>query len=212
MLRVGILGVQGDIEEHTLSILKVMKSNGLKGEVLQVKSNGELSSIDGLIIPGGESTNIGGLISSRGLLKPIRDRLYNGMPALGTCAGLIVLAKKCYDRVVGDKSQPTLGVMDVVVERNSYGRQKESFEADLDIPILGAEKFRGVFIRAPTIVDIGSNVKVLSRLNDSIVAVQEGNIIGTTFHPELVEDTRLHRYFLEIIEGNIPQSKPRFLP
>ncbi|MEM2107585.1 MAG: pyridoxal 5'-phosphate synthase glutaminase subunit PdxT, partial [Candidatus Bathyarchaeia archaeon] len=120
----------------------------------------------------------------------------------GTCAGLIVLAKKCYDRVVGDKSQPTLGVMDVIVERNFYGRQKESFEADLDIPILGAEKFRGVFIRAPTIVDAGPNVKVLSRLNESIVAVQEGNMIGTTFHPELVEDTRLHKYFLEIIEGN----------
>lgn len=202
MLKVGIVGVQGDIEEHKLSVLKAMESKGLGGEVLQVKSIDDLSSIDGLIIPGGESTSIGGLLSSRGLLKPIRERLYEGMPALGTCAGLIVLAKKCYDRVVGGKSQPTLGVMDVVVERNSYGRQRNSFEADLDIPVLGVEKFRGVFIRAPTIVDAGSNVKVLSRLNDSIVAVREGNMIGTTFHPELVEDTRLHKYFLDIIEGN----------
>lgn len=202
MLKVGIVGVQGDIEEHALSVLKAMEGKGLIGKVLQVKSSDELSFVDGLIIPGGESTSIGSSLSSRGLLKPIRERLYDGMPALGTCAGLIVLAKKCYDRVVGDKSQPTLGVMDVVVERNFYGRQKESFEADLDIPILGAEKFRGVFIRAPTIVDAGPNVKVLSRLNESIVAVQEGNMIGTTFHPELVEDTRLHKYFLEIIEGN----------
>ncbi|MGQ9543963.1 MAG: pyridoxal 5'-phosphate synthase glutaminase subunit PdxT [Candidatus Bathyarchaeia archaeon] len=207
MLRVGILGVQGDIEEHTSAVKMALKNKGLTGEVVQVRSSGEVSTIDGLIIPGGESTVIGNILSSRGLLKPIRERLYDSMPALGTCAGIIVLAKKCYDRVVGEKEQPTLGVIDVIVERNSYGRQRESFEADLEIPILGEEKFRGVFIRAPTIVEIGPKVEVLSRLNESIVAVQEGKIIGTTFHPELVEDTRLHSYFLDLIGSNLQGPK-----
>jgi 5'-phosphate synthase pdxT subunit len=113
------------------------------------------------------------------------------------------LAKKSYDKVVGEKEQPKLGVMNVTVERNSFGRQKESFEAELEIQKLGNEKFKGVFIRAPSIIEVGSHVQILSKLNDLAVAVQEGNIIGTTFHPELIGDIRLHKYFLTTIIHNL---------
>jgi len=195
-LTVGVLGIQGDVEEHIASIKQTLSKTRLAGNARWLKSVKDAASVDGLIIPGGESTVIADVLSSRGILQPIKDRIYNGLPVLGTCAGLIILAKRSYDKVVGEKDQPKLGLMDVVVERNFFGRQRESFEADLEIPAVGEEKFKGVFIRAPSIIEVGSNVRVLSKLNGIAVAVQEGNMIGTSFHPELADDLRLHNYFL----------------
>ncbi len=198
-LTIGILGLQGDIEEHTAAILLALEKEKIEGSATPVKTAKDVEAIDGLIIPGGESTVIGQMASFNRTLESVKQRIDNGMPVLGTCAGLIMLAKKTYDRVVGEITQPTLGVMDIVIQRNSFGRQRESFEADLDIPILGERKFKGVFIRAPTIREAGSDVKTLSRFNDTIVAVKERNIIGTAFHPELTDDSRLHEYFLHNI-------------
>jgi 5'-phosphate synthase pdxT subunit len=122
------------------------------------------------------------------------------MPVLGTCAGLVLLSKNVLDRVVGKTNQPSLSLMDVVVERNAFGRQRESFEADLDVPALGKKTFKGVFIRAPAVREIGPQVNVLSKLNDVIVAVQQSNMIGTSFHPELTEDTRFHEFFINVVK------------
>jgi len=119
------------------------------------------------------------------------------MPVLGTCAGLIMLSKRAYDRVIGETKQKLFGILDVVIERNAFGRQHESFEVDLDIPILGRDPFRGIFIRAPIIDNIGENVTIITKLNDKIVAVKQNNVIGTSFHPELSTDRRLHELFIK---------------
>ena len=195
---IGVLGLQGDVEEHIAMTKLALARMNLSGEVIWAKRLEDIEHVDRLIIPGGESTVIGRLAEYRGVLKAVKKRIYGGMPVLGTCAGLIMLAKKVYDRVVGDVEQPILGVMDVVVERNAFGRQRESFEADLNIPVLGCKPFRGVFIRAPAIRDAGPEVRPLCKLNGTIVAVQQYKMIGVSFHPELTNDTRLHRYFLKI--------------
>jgi len=202
-LTVGIVGMQGDLEEHTESVKHTLSEMDLVGDVRWIKSAKDIGSINGLIIPGGESTVIGNILSSRQMLQPIKNLIYNGLPVFGTCAGLIILAKKSYDKVVGEKDQPKLDLMDVTVERNSFGRQKESFETELDFQTLGNEKFKGVFIRAPSIVEVGSNVQILGKLNGLAVAIQEGNMLGTTFHPEVVDDIRLHKYFITMIISNL---------
>ena len=202
-LTVGILGLQGDIEEHIAMTKLALSQMRLKGEVIWAKTLKDIERIDRLVIPGGESTVIGRLADYNRTLKVIKERIYDGMPVLGTCAGLIMLAKNVYDRVVGEVEQPILGVMDIMVERNAFGRQRESFEADLNIPVLGEEPFRGVFIRAPIIRDVGPQVKPLCTLNEMIVAVQQYNMIAVSFHPELTNDTRLHQYLLK----NIIQEK-----
>ena len=202
-LTVGIVGMQGDVEEHIAFVKQTFTDMGLTGDIRWIKSAEDIVSIDGLIIPGGESTVIGNILSSRQMLQPIKDLLYEGLPVFGTCAGLIILAKKTYDKVVGEKDQPNLDKMNLTVERNSFGRQKESFETDLEIQTLGNQKFKGVFIRAPSIIEVDSNVQILSKLNGLAVAVQEGNILGTTFHPELTDDIRLHKYFLTLINNNL---------
>ena len=199
---VGVFGLQGDIEEHIAITRLALTRMGLDGDVIWAKTVKDIEQADGLIIPGGESTVIGRLADYNRTLKTVKEQIYNGMPVLGTCAGLIMLAKKVYDRVVGKIEQPILGVMDIVVERNAFGRQKESFEADLNIQVLGDKPFKGVFIRAPIIRDIGPEVKPLCRLNETIVAVQQYNMIGVSFHPELTNDTRLHQYFLKRLLSN----------
>ncbi len=205
-LTVGILGLQGDLEEHAAAIRLALDRKKFDGSVALVKTAKDAETVDGLIIPGGESTVIGRLAAFNRTLDSIKQRIGDGMPVLGTCAGLIMLAKKTYDRVLGETTQPLLGVMDIVVQRNSFGRQRNSFEADLEIPILGEKKFKGVFIRSPTIREAGPNVTTLSRFNDTIVAVKEDNIIGVAFHPELTDDSRLHEYFLHsITETSIAQ-------
>jgi len=204
---IGILALQGAIEEHTAMTKLAFKQMGIDGYVRQVKSVEEVNAIHGLIIPGGESTVIGRLSSLNQTLQVVKKRIYDGMPVLGTCAGLVLLAKKVYDRVLGETSQPTLNVMDVVVERNAFGRQRESFEAELEIPTIGEKKFKGVFIRAPAVREVGSQVKVLSTLGNVIVAVQQGNMIGTAFHPELTEDTRIHQLLINmVIDACPPQT------
>jgi 5'-phosphate synthase pdxT subunit len=204
---IGVLALQGAIEEHTAMTKLAFKQMGVDGYVRQVKSVEEVNAIHGLIIPGGESTVIGRLSSLNQTLQVVKKRIYDGMPVLGTCAGLVLLAKKVYDRVLGETSQPTLNVMDVVVERNAFGRQRESFEAELEIPTIGEKKFKGVFIRAPAVREAGSQVKVLSKLGNVIVAVQQGNMIGTAFHPELTEDTRIHQLLINmVIEACPPQT------
>lgn len=199
-IKIGVLGIQGDIEENILSTEKALKNQNLQGTVESVRYSESIEELDGLILPGGESTVIGSLLSIHGkVFQTIEKRITEGMPVLGTCAGLIMLSKRAYDKVVGETKQKLFGMLDVVIERNAFGRQHESFEVDLEIPILGRDLFRGIFIRAPIINNVGENVTILTKLNDKIVAVKQNNIIGTSFHPELSTDRRLHELFIKDI-------------
>lgn len=197
-IKIGGPGIQGDIEENILSIAEALKNLNLQGTVESVRYSESIAELDGLILPGGESTVIGNLLSIQGnIFQTIKKKITEGMPVLGTCAGLIMLSKRTYDKVVGETKQKLFGVLDVVIERNAFGRQHESFEVDLDIPILGKELFRGIFIRSPIINNVGESVNILTKLNDKIVAVKQNNIIGTSFHPELSTDRRLHELFIK---------------
>lgn len=199
-IKIGVLGIQGDIEENILSTEETLKNQNLQGTVESVRYSESIAELDGLILPGGESTVIGSLLSIHGkVFQTIEKRITEGMPVLGTCAGLIMLSKRAYDKVVGETKQKLFGMLDVVIERNAFGRQHESFEVDLEIPILGKDLFRGIFIRAPIINNVGENVTILTKLNDKIVAVKQNNIIGTSFHPELSADRRLHELFIKNI-------------
>lgn len=199
-IKIGVLGIQGDIEENILSTAEALKNLNLQGTVESVRYSESIAELDGLILPGGESTVIGNLLSIQGnIFQTIKKKITEGMPVLGTCAGLIMLSKRTYDKVVGETKQKLFGVLDVVIERNAFGRQHESFEVDLDIPILGKELFRGIFIRSPIINNVGESVNILTKLNDKIVAVKQNNIIGTSFHPELSTDRRLHELFIKDI-------------
>jgi 5'-phosphate synthase pdxT subunit len=193
--RVGVLAVQGDVEEHIKAVERALEE---EGEVILVKTPNHVDSIDSIVLPGGESTAIGSLSMLNGTLSRLGSRLKEGLPALGTCAGLILLSKKSRDRVLGTTNQPLLGVLDVEVNRNAFGRQSESFETDIIIPKIGEKPYHAVFIRAPVITSVGSEVEVLARTEEGVVAVQQGNIIATSFHPELSGDSRLHRYFLSL--------------
>jgi 5'-phosphate synthase pdxT subunit len=203
-LTIGVLGFQGDIEEHLASTKIALQRMAIAGSAIVAKTPDAIDALDGLIIPGGESTVMGSLSTFNMTISRIKERIQAGMPALGTCAGVIMLAKHTKDRVVGETGQPLLGTLDIGVERNSFGRQSDSFEADLEMPIIGENRFRGVFIRAPAITDVGPKTKVLSKLDGKIVAVQEGRTIGLTFHPELARDTRLHEHFLRIVGDGQP--------
>jgi 5'-phosphate synthase pdxT subunit len=198
-MKIGVLGFQGDIEEHVAATKEVLKKLNIDGSVAVVKTPDELQEIDALIIPGGESTVIGGLALFNKSLSVIKDKIRNGMSVFGTCAGMIMLASRTYDRVVGETKQPLIGALEILVERNSFGRQRESFETELDVSINGMEKLKGVFIRAPSIKEVNQGVETLAKLDGQIVAVRQNNIIGTCFHPELSGDTRLHEYFVKMI-------------
>jgi 5'-phosphate synthase pdxT subunit len=187
-MKIGVLALQGAFKEHIEALRK------LGADTVEVRLPEQLEGLDGLIIPGGESTTIGKLAAEYGLQEAIRRYSEAGNPVYGTCAGMILLS-----RDVG-RDQPLLGVMDVKVERNAFGRQLDSFETDLDIPALGAQPFPAVFIRAPRIESVGDGVQVLARLPDSTpVAARQGNMLVTAFHPELTEDLRFHRYFLDFV-------------
>ncbi|MBE4907787.1 pyridoxal 5'-phosphate synthase glutaminase subunit PdxT [Bacillus luteolus] len=188
MVKIGVLGLQGAVREHVRSI------EASNAEAVVVKKIEQLDELDGLIIPGGESTTMRRLIDKYDFMDPLREFAASGKPMFGTCAGLILLAKN----IVG-YDQPHLGLMDITVERNSFGRQRESFEAELMIPNV-ADDFVGVFIRAPHIVQAGENVEVLSKHNDRIVAAREGQYLGCSFHPELTDDHRLTQYFVKMVE------------
>ena len=198
-LLIGVLALQGDVEENIKATTDALSEMNLKGKVISVRYPDEISKVDGLIIPGGESTVMGLLLSIKhGLLDSITKVLQNRIPIMGTCAGMIVLAKKSYDKVVGNKKQLLLGALDIEIERNSFGRQYDSFESTLEISGIGND-FKGIFIRAPTVISTGSHVQILSKFDGKIVAVQQENIIGTSFHPELSGDNRMHRLFIELI-------------
>ena len=201
-IKVGVLGIQGDIEENVLATAEALKKLNLRGTVESVRYSESIADLDGLILPGGESTVIGSLLSIQGkVFQTIEKKITEGMPVLGTCAGLIMLSKRTYDKVVGETKQKLFGMLDVVIERNAFGRQHESFEVDLEIPVLGKEPFRGIFIRSPIVNNVGESVTILTKLNDKIVAVKQNNIIGTSFHPELSSDRRLHELFIKDIVG-----------
>lgn len=198
-LLVGVLALQGDVEENIKATTDALREMNLKGKVISVRYPDEILKVDGLIIPGGESTVMGLLLSIKnGLLDSIFKVLQNRIPIMGTCAGMIVLAKKSYDKVVGNKKQLLLGALDIEIERNSFGRQYDSFESLLEISGIGND-FKGIFIRSPTVISTGSRVQILSKFDGKIVAVQQENIIGTSFHPELSGDNRMHRLFIELI-------------
>lgn len=189
-MRIGVLALQGAFVEHEAMLRR------LGAQTWQVRLPHDLEGLDGLIIPGGESTSIGYLAQRRGLLEPLREFARSGRPIWGTCAGMILLAKEIVDGIPG---QPTLGLMDITVRRNAFGRQVNSFETDLQVPALGDLPFPAVFIRAPVIERVGSGVEVLASLEDGApVAVRQGNLLATAFHPELTSDTRFHRYFLDM--------------
>jgi pyridoxal 5'-phosphate synthase pdxT subunit len=198
-LLIGVLALQGDVEENIKATTDALTEMNLKGKVISVRYPEEILKVDGLIIPGGESTVMGLLLSIKnGLLDSITKVLQDRLPIMGTCAGMIVLAKKSYDKVVGNKKQLLLGALDIEIERNSFGRQYDSFESNLEISGIGND-FKGIFIRAPSVISTGSRVQILSKFDGKIVAVQQENIIGTSFHPELSGDNRIHRLFIELI-------------
>ncbi len=199
MINVGVLALQGDIEENINASKKALENLNVSGKVLQVKYARDVKNIDALIIPGGESTVIGLLSMMNNSASILADRINAGMPVLGICAGMILLAKRAYDRVVGNTRQNLIGLLDVIVERIAFGRQMDSFECEIDIEGI-ADRFKGVFIRAPVITEHGSNVKPIAKLGDRIVAVKQDNMIGTSFHPELADDTRLHEYLINMIK------------
>ncbi len=188
-MKIGVLASQGAFIEH-ITILKQ-----LEAEAVPVRLPRELKGLDGLIIPGGESTTISKLMAAYNLMEEIRAMARGGMPLFGTCAGMILMARQ-----VTGRSARTLGLMDITVSRNAFGRQVDSFEADLHVPALGDPPYRAVFIRAPIIEDIGPAVEVLARLPEGTpVAARQGRLLATAFHPELTSDDRFHRFFLEHI-------------
>ena len=187
LTRVGVLALQGDVREH-MSILE-----SLGADAVSVKRPDQLGEIDALIIPGGESTTIGKMAVRFGMLEPLRESIGHGLPTYGTCAGMILLAS-----ALSDGDQPLIGALDVVVKRNAFGRQNDSFEADLDISGLD-DPFHAVFIRAPWIEKVGAEVDVMATINDHPVMVRQDRIMATSFHPELTGDSRIHQVLLDLI-------------
>ncbi len=187
---VGVLAIQGDVIEHK----KILSSLGV--ETTEVRTAADLERVDGLIMPGGESTTIGRLMVKYGLDQAIPARVRQGMPVYGTCAGMILLARKARSG-----EPPLLRLMDITVARNAYGRQVDSFEADLEIPVLGPPPLRAVFIRAPMIEEVGAGVEVLASHGGHPVLARQDNLLVSSFHPELAPDDRIHRYFLDMIRA-----------
>ena len=183
-MKVGVLALQGDFEAHARAVRSV------GADPFEVRIPSELASADALIIPGGESTTIRKLSTDYGLLEPLRERARDGLPVFGTCAGMIACA-----RAITDGDEPILGVVDIDVRRNAYGRQAQSFEADIDV--LGIGEMRAVFIRAPRVERVGEGVEILAEYDGAPVIVRQDSILLAAFHPELTDDGRLHRLFVE---------------
>lgn len=196
MSRVGVLALQGDVPEHQRALQDVLPQH----EVRLVRSIADLQHVDALFLPGGESTTIARLMESSGLWGALRHRLAEGLPVLATCAGLILLSRRLEPSPTG-RDPPTLGVLDVQVRRNDYGRQRESFEAPVRIEGLAGPPFPGIFIRSPRILDVGAAARPFAFRGPEVVGVRAGAVWGLTFHPELSGDPRVHRAFLEAVLG-----------
>jgi 5'-phosphate synthase pdxT subunit len=191
--RVGVLAIQGDVREH----VRVLTDLG--ADTIPVRRPEELDRVDGLVVPGGESSVIDKLSRAFGMQHPVREAIAQGMPVYGTCAGLILLADRINDAIAGQQS---FGGLDVTVRRNAFGSQVDSFETDLDVPVLGAPPVHAVFIRAPLVEQTGPEVETLAALDDGrIVAVRQGALMGTSFHPEVTGETRFHALFLDTVRA-----------
>jgi len=195
-MRVGVLALQGTFIEH----IGILRQLGVEAPPIRLPR--ELDTLDGLIIPGGESTTMLRLMESFELIQPVKEMARYGLPVWGTCAGMILLAKD-----VSNYEMETLGLMDMKVRRNAFGSQVDSFEADLEIPLVGGEPFHAVFIRAPIIEEAKPSVEILSRLPDgTIVAIRQNRLLGCAFHPEFTDDSRFHSYFLNMVSQKLPQK------
>ena len=190
-MKIGVLALQGAFREHRWMLEKL----GVEG--VEIRKTEELDEIDGLIIPGGESTTMGKLLNDFKIMEPLREKIAKGFPVYGTCAGMILLC----DEILGSE-QPRIGGIDAKVRRNAYGRQLESFEADFLVKEMGDQPFRAVFIRAPYIESVGERVDVMAVVQDHIVVAKQGNLLVSAFHPELTEDSRIHEYFLQTVKEN----------
>ena len=190
---IGVLAIQGDVREHANHLSKC------GANVTLVKTPEALATVDALVIPGGESTTMSILAVKNGLIEPLREAR-NRIPMYGSCAGLIMLADRILD---GRADQQTIGGLNITAKRNAFGRQVDSFEIDLEIPAIGEPDFHAVFIRAPLVEEVGSGVEVLATIpaTNEVVAVRQGNLLATSFHPEIVPDFRIHKYFLEMVKS-----------
>ncbi|MFD8913819.1 pyridoxal 5'-phosphate synthase glutaminase subunit PdxT [Streptomyces sp. NPDC059575] len=195
---IGVLALQGDVREHLIALAAA------DAVARPVRRPEELAEVDGLVLPGGESTTISKLAVLFGLMEPLRARVRAGMPVYGTCAGLILLAEKILDPRSG---QETIGGIDMIVRRNAFGRQNESFEAAVDVHGVPGDPVEGVFIRAPWVESVDADVEVLAEHDGHIVAVRQGNALATSFHPELTGDHRVHALFVDMVRANrTPES------
>ncbi len=198
-LRIGVLALQGDFEAHQRALQCAASELCRAIEIQAVRLPKQLAELDGIIIPGGESTTIGKLIVLYGFEEVLQQKIREGFPVWGTCAGLILLARETDNAMAG---QPLLASMHIRVRRNAFGSQRESFETDLSVPVLGEAPFHAFFIRGPAVEEVGPQVETLATLDDgTIVAVREGALLGTAFHPEVSEDPRFHNYFLRIVQS-----------
>jgi 5'-phosphate synthase pdxT subunit len=192
--KIGVLAYQGDVREHLAALAAV------GADPTEVRTPAELEAVDGLVVPGGESTVIGKLATRYGLLDPLRRRVAAGLPVLGTCAGMIFLARE-----VEGPPQDLLGVLDVRVRRNAFGRQVASFEAEVEVKGIDGQPVSGAFIRAPWVADAGPEVEVLAEIDGKVVAVRQGNLLATAFHPELTGEVRLHRWLVDLVLGTVAE-------
>lgn len=196
MKLISVIAAQGDVEEHVLMAKRALEELGMEGNVIATIRKEDVAKSDAIILPGGESTTISKLIHKASVAEEIKKAAEEGKPVMGTCAGSILLAKHGDEQIERTKTK-LLELMDIWVKRNAFGRQRESFQTTLNIKCIG--EFEAVFIRAPAIIKAGDNVEILATLDDYIVAAQQGNILALTFHPELTNDTKLHKYFLELL-------------
>ena len=205
MFVVGILSLQGDVSEHVEMTKNAISDLGLAGDAIEVKTGSQLRTLDGLIIPGGESTTVGKLILKCGIDKEIIRLKKNSIPIMGTCAGLILIGNHNNKKIHNNKNNKynnknSLGLMDIKVTRNAFGRQKESFETEIKIPKIGRELYPAVFIRAPLIESVGDDVEILAEYEEMVVMARQDNLIAVAFHPELTSDIRIHNYFLGFVK------------
>ncbi|MDD3042396.1 MAG: pyridoxal 5'-phosphate synthase glutaminase subunit PdxT [Methanosarcinaceae archaeon] len=198
-MKIGVIAIQGAVSEHAEALRKALVERGEEAEVVEIKHKGIVPECSGIVIPGGESTTLCRLLAREGVAEEIKEAASRGVPILGTCAGLIVLAKEG-DEQVEKTSQELLGIMDTKVNRNAFGRQRDSFEAELELEIFDLP-YTGIFIRAPGITECGKGVRVLGELDGMVIAAEQGNVMALAFHPELTGDLRIHQYFLDKIFG-----------